>query len=392
MKFNLKNKVLPNGFNKRAVLGALGIVGIIILSFFLYVTTSDRLGSGNNLRSEETKKIEINDDNTNLAAIINIVNTKASSSAPVAKTNASNGTSIPPIQFATTKNTDTEFDKQARQIETQAKMKKLQSQYAALDSKSSMTGNGGKDNNQSSSSNQNTDKASAGKNNASSPASNTSPGGGATPYLDSELVKPKSPYLLQAASIIPCVMISGINSDISGQVIAQVRENVYDSISGRYLLLPQGSKLIGAFSNQVAYGQQRLGVAWSRVIYPNGYSIDLRGIPGSDVAGFSGFYDQVDNHYWSIFGSSFVIGMITAAMQYSQNNTNPNVQAGGIGITTNPTVGQTVAGSLGQQLGQTAMMVTQKGINVGPTLTIRQGYKFTIMLTADVALKPYIQS
>ena len=187
-------------------------------------------------------------------------------------------------------------------------------------------------------------------------------------------------------------MISGINSDISGQVIAQVRENVYDSISSRYLLIPQGSKLIGSFSNQVAYGQQRLGVAWTRVIYPNGYSIDLRGIPGSDVSGFSGFYDQVDNHYWSIFGSSFVIGMITAGMQYSQNNTNPNVQIGGIGVSTTPTVGQTVAGSLGQQLGQTAMMITQKGLNVAPTLTIRQGYMFTVMLTADVALKPYNQN
>ena len=104
--------------------------------------------------------------------------------------------------------------------------------------------------------------------------------------------------------------------------------------------------------------------------------------------GFSGFYDQVDNHYWQLFGSSFIMGVITAGMQYSQNNTNTTSQIGGF---YNPTVGQTMAGSLGQQLGQTGMMITQKQLNIAPTITVRQGYKFTIMMTADVELKPYKQ-
>lgn len=391
MKFSLKNKVLPNGFNKRAVLIALGIVVIIIAGFIVYVATNNTIG-GSNASNEEPKKVEINDDAANLSAIIDITSPKPTASNPAAKIDESSITILPnALALPQQKKIETEYDKQAKQIEDQAKMKKLQAQFAAPGSKSSMTGNGSKDS-ASSASSPLPGKAVPQKTNASSTTNNISPGGGTAPYLDSELVKPKSPYLVQAGSIIPCVMISGINSDISGQVIAQVRENVYDSISSRYLLIPQGSKLIGSFSNQVAYGQQRLGVAWTRVIYPNGYSIDLKGIPGSDVSGFSGFYDQVDNHYWSIFGSSFVIGMITAGMQYSQNNTNPNVQIGGIGVSTTPTVGQTVAGSLGQQLGQTAMMITQKGLNVAPTLTIRQGYMFTVMLTADVALKPYNQN
>lgn len=395
MKFILKNKVLPNGFNKRAVIIALGIVVVIIAGFIIYVATNNTIGGGN-ASNEEPKKVEINDDAANLSAIIDITSPKPTASAPAAKIGESsipltpNGVILPQQKTAAA-GVETEYDKQAKQIEDQAKMKKLQAQFAAPGSKSSMTGNGSKDN-ASSASSPVSGKSTSQKTNASGTTNNISPGGGTAPYLDAELVKPKSPYLVQAGSIIPCVMISGINSDISGQVIAQVRENVYDSISSRYLLIPQGSKLIGSFSNQVAYGQQRLGVAWTRVIYPNGYSIDLRGIPGSDVSGFSGFYDQVDNHYWSIFGSSFVIGMITAGMQYSQNSTNPNVQIGGIGVSTTPTVGQTVAGSLGQQLGQTAMMITQKGLNVAPTLTIRQGYMFTVMLTADVALKPYNQN
>ena len=400
MGFEIKNKVLPNGFNRRTVIIAIVVVAIIIAGFVIYAVTNNTTGGGIE-PGREQKKVEINDNNANVSAILDIVNSKPSASKvagsilnkaseSIALSNGANGNlSVPPIMLKQ-QAVENEYDKQAKNIETQAKLKKLQAQYSALDAKSSMTSGTSKDN----TSNAKVSQIASGSNkaNASSGNNNTSPGGGATTYLDSELIKPKSPYLLQAGSIIPCVMISGINSDLSGQVIAITRENVYDSISSRYLLIPQGAKLIGTFSNQVAYGQERLGVAWSRVIYPNGYSIDLKGIPGSDVAGFSGFYDQVDNHYWKIFGSSFVIGMITAGMQYSQNNTNPNVQVGGLGVTTNPTIGQTISGSLGQQLGQTAMMVTQKGLSVAPTLTIRQGYMFTIMLTADIALKPYRQS
>ncbi len=205
-------------------------------------------------------------------------------------------------------------------------------------------------------------------------------------YYGSEVIAPKSPYELKAGSVIPSTMINGINSDLPGEVIAFVRDNVYDSVSRQYLLIPQGSKLVGLYDSNVAYGQQRVAVAWNRLIYPNGSSVDLKATPGSDIAGYSGFYDQVDNKYWQIFGTSFIMGVITAGMQLSQNNVSTSVPSGGY---SNPTMGQTLAGSLGQQLGQTALSVTQKNLSVAPTLIIRQGYQFNIMLTADLILAPW---
>ena len=203
--------------------------------------------------------------------------------------------------------------------------------------------------------------------------------------VNSSLVLAKSSYELKAGSIIPSTMISGINSDLSGQVIAQVRDNIYNSISREYLLIPQGARLIGVYDSHITYGQQRLMVAWNRIIYPNGSSIKLGAMPGTDLEGYAGFFDEVDNKYWRIFGSSFIMGVITAGMQYSQNNT--NTQNGPTG----PSVGQTLSSSLGQQLGQTGLMLTQKNLNVQPTLIIKPGYLFNIMITADLTLPPYIK-
>lgn len=202
----------------------------------------------------------------------------------------------------------------------------------------------------------------------------------------------KSKYTLTAGDFIPSIMISGLNSDTPGQVIAQVNTNIYDTVSGKYLLIPKASRLIGIYDSKVAYMQQRIIVAWKRVIFPDGKSFLLQGLPGTDVAGYSGFYNPegIDNHYWQIFGSSFIMGVITGAMQLSQNNTNANAQAGGNGFTNNdPTVGQTLSGSLGQQLGQTGLAITNKGLQVQPTITIPPGYQFNIMLTADLILTPY---
>ncbi|MCX8515276.1 MAG: hypothetical protein ORN24_06865, partial [Burkholderiales bacterium] len=207
------------------------------------------------------------------------------------------------------------------------------------------------------------------------------------PGFEGKTMDGKNSSELKAGSVIPAVMINGINSDLPGEVVALVRDNIYDSIKRQYLLIPQGAKLIGLYDSNIVYGQERVLVAWNRVIYPDGRSVNLKGIPGSDLEGYSGFYDQVDNKYWKIFGSSFIIGMITSALQYSQNNTNVNAQITG-GVVNNPSVGQVVAGSLGQQLGQTGLMVAQKNLNVQPTLIIRPGYPFNIMLTADLILKP----
>lgn len=211
-----------------------------------------------------------------------------------------------------------------------------------------------------------------------------------TDYLQSDVTDARSPYEVKAGSVIPATMINGLNSDLPGQIIAQVRENVYDSSTRRYLLIPQGARLVGLYDNNISYGQERVLVAWNRLIYPDGSSINLRAMPGTDLSGYAGFHDQVDNKYWKIFGTSFIMGAITGAMQYSQNNTNANVQVGGNGVTTNtdPTVGQTLSGSLGQQLGQTGLSVAQKNLNVQPTLIVQPNYPFNIMITADMVLRP----
>ncbi len=201
-------------------------------------------------------------------------------------------------------------------------------------------------------------------------------------YSPSVKTVARSPYEVKAGSVIPSVMISGISSDLPGQVIAQVRENVWDSRSGRYLLIPQGSRLIGLYDSHVAFGQRRVLLAWSRIIYPDGSSFDLKGMPGTDAAGFAGFKDQVDNHYARIFGAAALMSLISAGVQLSQPNN------GGGNTNTTPSVSQTVGAALGQQLGQVGMNITQKNLNIQPTLEIRPGYKFNVMVTADMILPP----
>lgn len=214
--------------------------------------------------------------------------------------------------------------------------------------------------------------------------------GQSSQYLSSRITELISPYVLSAGSVIPSTMISGLNSDLPGQIVGMVKENIYDSPTHRILLIPQGAKLIGLYDSKVTYGQERILVAWNRLIYPDGSSINLKAMPGTDIEGYAGFYDEVDNHYWKIFGSSFIMGVITAAMQYSQNNTNANVQSGGLGFTNpDPSVGQTLSGSLGQQLGQTGLSLAQKNINIQPTLIVKPGYPFNVMITADMVLRPY---
>jgi hypothetical protein len=180
----------------------------------------------------------------------------------------------------------------------------------------------------------------------------------------------KIQYTLKAGSIIAGSMISGINSDLPGQIIAQVRANVY-SDDHSHIIIPQGAKLIGLYDANILYGQERVAVIWHRIINPDGHSLNLQSVPGTDIQGFSGLHDLVDNKYIKIFGSSFIIGVITAAMQLSQSNT------------AQPGMNQTLSSSLGQQLGQTGITLANKNLTA-PTLIIRPGYPFNIILTADL--------
>jgi type IV secretion system protein VirB10 len=198
-------------------------------------------------------------------------------------------------------------------------------------------------------------------------------------YLSSLHKEAISPYEVKAGQIIPAIMISGINSDLPGQLIAQVRENVYDARSGNYLLLPQGTKLIGTYDSQIAYGQERVLIVWNRMIFPDASSMDLKAMPGSDISGYAGFADQIDNHYLRTFGGAVLMSVISAGAQLSQ----PQISANN-GQT--PSASQTVTASVGSQLGQTGNLLVQKNMNVQPTIKIRPGYLFNVMVTKDMIL------
>ena len=199
-------------------------------------------------------------------------------------------------------------------------------------------------------------------------------------YLNSKLTKPISPFEVKAGAIIPATLLTGINSDLPGQITAQVSQNVFDTVTGNYLLIPQGTKIIGAYDSKVAYGQSRILIAWSRLIYPDGDSFDLEGQPGVDLMGMAGMHDLVDNHYTRIFGSALMFSMFGALGQLSQPQ-----QANG--ILTNQ---QIIYGAIGQQMSQTGAQMVEKNINIQPTLRIRPGANFNVLLTRDMVLPgPY---
>lgn len=192
-----------------------------------------------------------------------------------------------------------------------------------------------------------------------------------------ELVKPAmSPFQLMAGTIIPGALECGLNSDLPGETCARVTENVFDSATGRYLLIPQGTKMLGTYDSQVAYGQERTLVVWNRLIFPDGSSINIQGMPGEDNAGNAGFDANVNNHYAKVFGSALLMAAFSAGISVSQKQS-----TGAYGSLSNQ---QTITQSVGQQLGQTGEAYIQKGMNIQPTLTNAPGYRFKIVATKDI--------
>jgi len=203
----------------------------------------------------------------------------------------------------------------------------------------------------------------------------------ANTYLQHQRTKAVAPSQeIKAGTVIPGVMISGINSDLPGTIIAQVRQDVYDSATGGNLLIPAGAKLIGTYDSSVTLGQQRALVVWQRVIYPDSSSLSLDNMPGTDMGGYAGFNDKVNNHYWRTFGNGLLLSAFSAAIQLSQ----PQASNGD-----NYSSSQIIAGSLGQQMGELGMQMAQRNMNIQPTLEIRPGYRFNVMVTKDIILPPW---
>jgi type IV secretory pathway VirB10-like protein len=201
--------------------------------------------------------------------------------------------------------------------------------------------------------------------------------------LDSKTEAPHSPYELRAGFVVPATLISGINSELPGQIMAQVAQNVYDTPVGKHLLIPQGSRLVGTYSSDVAYGQARVLVAWQRIIFPDGKALDIGAMPGADSAGYAGFNDLENHHYVRLFGSALLMSAVTAAISYSQRQDQGTFFG-------RQDAGTALSEALGQQLGQVTAQLIAKNMNIAPTLEIRPGYRFNVIVTKDMTFsKPY---
>ncbi len=202
------------------------------------------------------------------------------------------------------------------------------------------------------------------------------------------LQPPMSPYAVMAGSVIPAVLVSGINSDLPGPILAQVSESVLDSATGKYLLVPQGSRLIGVYQNASTYGQQRVQITWQRLIFPNTSSMDLPHMPGTDQSGYAGFCDQVNNHYLATFGTAAVTSLISAGQMVGQ------MAAFGGGGVYGPygyyqpnqwaMAGETAGSAASGQFGAVGQQMLGNGTNRPPTIEIRPGYQFNVMVTQDL--------
>lgn len=208
-------------------------------------------------------------------------------------------------------------------------------------------------------------------------------GSGSSDYNRAYVTKPASPYELMQGSVIPAVLETGINSDLPGQIIATVERDVYSSVGGSDLLVPAGSKLVGTYASKVIAGQTRVAVAWNRIILPNGTYVNIGNMPGADSAGYSGFHDQVNNHLWRIFKTSLLLSLVNAGMASASTGT-------GSGYATSNSYTSSAETGMAQTFGQAASQLLQKNINISPTLTIRPGYVFKVVVTGDIVFPgPY---
>ena len=185
---------------------------------------------------------------------------------------------------------------------------------------------------------------------------------------------PASPYILQAGAVIPAALITGIRSDLPGQITAQVTENVYDSPTGSLLLIPQGTRIIGQYDDGVGFGQRRVLLVWNRLILPGGRSIVLERLPGTDASGYAGLEDGVDHHWWDVMkaaGLSTLLGIGTELASDSEDRLIRAIRDGA----------QDTINQAGQQ-------IVQRQLQVAPTLTIRPGFPVRIIVTRDLVIEP----
>lgn len=198
--------------------------------------------------------------------------------------------------------------------------------------------------------------------------------------LSQRLTAPRSPFQLMAGTLIPGVLLTALNSDLPGQILGQVSQNVFDTVSGNHLLIPQGTKVIGEYDSRIVYGQERLLIVWTRLILPNGKSISLESMPGVDLSGSSGLTDQVNHHWRRLVTSVVFSSLLGASAQIAQGRTYNSFD---------PSYGQLATQGVAQNMNEVGQQITRKNLNIQPTIEIRAGFRFNVFVHKDMALEPY---
>jgi len=189
------------------------------------------------------------------------------------------------------------------------------------------------------------------------------------------VMAPASPYILQAGAVIPAAMITGIRSDLPGQITAQVTQNVYDSPTGSLLLIPQGTRIIGEYDDGVTFGQRRVLLAWNRLIFPNGHSIVLERQPGADASGYAGLEDGVDYHWWDLMKAAGLSTLLGIGTELAISDEDRLIRA--------------IRDGAQDTINQAGQQIIQRQLQVEPTLTIRPGFPVRVIVTRDLVLEPY---
>lgn len=192
--------------------------------------------------------------------------------------------------------------------------------------------------------------------------------------------EPVTELEIKTGSIINATMITGINSDLGGNIIAQVNQNVFDTATGDHLLIPQGTKLFGNYNDNNTYGVDRVGIIWKRIIFPNGESLSVGDLAGSDVEGYSGLEDKVNHHYLRIFGSAILLSGASVGVAITDDDSDED------------SASQTAREEVAVNIGRVISQKMEKDINIEPTIEIRQGMKLAVLVARDMTFdKPYKQ-
>ena len=184
-----------------------------------------------------------------------------------------------------------------------------------------------------------------------------------------------SPWVIRAGTVIPASLLTGLDSDLPGIVLAQVTENVRDSVTGRTVLIPQGSRLIGQYDSSISYGQKRAFVVWQRILFPDGSSLRLDNMPASDAAGHAGLADKVDGHGWQLIKAVVLSSLVGVGSQLSLGSGRGIVRA--------------LRQSVQQNGSQAGEQVVSRGLSIQPTISVRPGWPVRVLVSEDLVLKPW---